>query len=115
MLILAADMWTQNYTKNSVSEITNELNLLDDSIKKEEYEKIGEQSHRTIEEWNEKYEVLSFYIEHNELEKVKTEFASLQSNLETKQYEEASADINRAKFILEHIRQKMALEVKNIF
>lgn len=115
ILIVVVDICTQNYTKESVSHLTDDLNLLKESINNMDKENSKEQIDNTISNWDERYEYLSYYIEHDELEKVKTELVSLKANIETEEFEQGQADINRAIFILEHIKQKTALQIKNIF
>ena len=115
LLVILLNICTQYYTKESIEAIRKELDDLKVSIKQNDRKSAEEQIKQTIDEWNERYEILSYYIEHNELEKVKTELVTLDANIETEEYEQAIADINRGIFILEHIREKTSLQVKNIF
>ena len=121
ILIVGLDYYTQNYTKESVKEVTDSLYSLkditekQDSKEKENKEQITKMTNDIISKWDTRYESLSYYIEHNELEKVKIEFASLESDINTEEYSQACSDINRAIYILEHIKQKTSLEIKNIF
>ena len=48
-------------------------------------------------------------------EKVKVELVELKANIEVEQFEEATGNIDRAIYLLEHIKQKTELQVKNIF
>ena len=114
-LVIVLDIWTQNYTKESVAEVIENLNALKENVMLEKLDLAKEQIDKTINKWDERYEHLSYYIEHNELEKVKTELVGLKANVEVKQYGEAVGDIDRSIFILEHIKQKMELQIKNIF
>lgn len=115
LLVIALDIWTQTYTKESVTEIIGSLNELKESVMLEKLDIAKEQIDETINKWDKRYEHLSYYIEHNELEKVKTELVGLKANVEVEQYGEAAGDIDRSIFILEHIKQKMELQIKNIF
>ena len=67
------------------------------------------------QKWRDKNEKLSFYIEHDELEKVETELYALNANVDTKDYEQAIEKIEKCKFILKHIENKERLSLKNIF
>ena len=131
IFVIAIDMITQNYSKATIDKITDELTSYKDTLiskakEKEENSKNEEKENKENEEkkqkikdilneFDDKYEVLSYYIEHEELEKVKTELVNIQANIETEEYKQANADINRAVFLLEHIKQKMSLQLKNIF
>ena len=120
IFIVGLDYYTQNYTKESVKEITDSLySLKEETENNSNYnnakEEITKKTNDIKSNWDNRYELLSYYIEHNELEKVKTEFASLESDINTEEYSQACSDINRAIYILEHIKQKTSLEIKNIF
>lgn len=115
--ILGGNVITQNHTKNSTNEINNDLILLKEKLKQEspskditilEIEKI-------YSKWEEMYHVLAYYIEHDELEKVNTELVSLKANIEVGQYDEAMPDLEKCIFILNHIKEKEALKIRNIF
>ena len=78
-----------------------------------------EESTKKMEEieslWEEKDETMSYYIEHNEIEKVKTELTKLKANIETKDYQTAVESLDNCAFILKHIKDKSALKIVNIF
>ena len=58
---------------------------------------------------------MAFYIEHDELEKVGNIFARLKENAENEEFEEGLENIEEAKFLLDHIREKGHTNVQNIF
>ena len=72
ILIVTGNIITQNNTNTSVETIIKELNDFKQNIIKEKIDK--EEAKRNIEKiknmWNEKYEKMAYYIEHDELEKV---------------------------------------------
>ena len=136
LFIVGIDAFTQNNSKSAIDKITDELTMYKDDLinqiknKEENSNKEIEQEQsgngkkkeenvnrikEITDEFDKKYEVLAFYIEHDELEKVKTELVNIGANIETGEYEQANADIERAIFLLDHIKQKMSLQVKNIF
>ena len=115
ILVIVLNVVTQNYAKASIEEITYKLNLCKEEGLNERKDTLKQKTQDVIEVWNNKYETLAFYIEHNELEKVKIELVSLEANVQTEEFEQAVVDINRANFLLEHIMQKISLQFKNIF
>lgn len=139
IFVIILDIITQNYTEKAIDTTTNQLdefksNLEDKIEKKEnkieneeiienqekiedtkEIKKIEEEMSNIINHWDEKDEVLSYYIEHDELEKVQTELSSLKANIMIGEYEDGIPDIEECIFILEHIKDKFALKIKNIF
>ena len=82
VFIFTANYFTRNYTQKSIEEVTQKL----ESLKTEMLEK-GEQTGEKYDElekiWLEKYEVLAYYIEHDELEKVSSELFQLKGSIQT--------------------------------
>lgn len=119
VLIFIGNAVTEDYTKQSVEEATNKLSELRDEISKEESEIKLEVAKRKIDEvhekWDVKYKKLAYYIEHDELEKVETELTGLRAYIEKEQYSEALPELDKSVFILEHIKDKTAFSLMNIF
>lgn len=117
--IFIGNAFTENYTKKSIDETTESLSDLRVQIEKDEDSINTDVTEQKIDEiqreWNLKYEKLAYYIEHNELEKVKTELVGLKGYIEKEEYSEALPSVDRSIFILEHIKEKTGLSLKNIF
>lgn len=119
VLIFVGNCITKNYTDKSVEETSNSLAELRDEIIKNENE-VNFQLAKTkiddiYEKWNNKHEKLAYYIEHDELEKVKTELTGLRGYIEKKEYTEAIPELDKSVYILEHIKEKTSINFKNIF
>ena len=67
------------------------------------------------QDWKVINERLAYYIEHDELEKVETELYTLNANIDTNEYEQGIEKIEKCKFILRHIQNKEAFNLRNIF
>lgn len=117
LLVVIANIITQNYTNKSVEFMDEELETLKQALLKEEVEKenIEQEMKEVMSKWKEKYGKLAFFIEHDELEKVETELTSLKANIEIEQYEEGIPDLEKSIFILNHIKEKFKFNIKNIF
>lgn len=115
IIVLVLNICTEKYTEESVSLITNNLETLKQTMEEEKSKEISEQIDGILEEWDRRYKLLAYYIEHDELEKVKTELVSLKANIEGKEYKQGMPDLNRCIFILDHIKDKSTLQIKNIF
>lgn len=57
----------------------------------------------------------SLLYRHDELEKVSTELAKLKADVKTENYDFAVENLDNCIFILEHIKDKSALKIVNIF
>ncbi len=116
-LIVVGNIITQNNTIKSVEEINTSLltlrgELTNQDINKEKCTKYMEEVEKV---WEKRYETMAYYIEHNELEKAKTELTKLKANIETKEYQTGVESLDSCIFILEHIKDKTALKIANIF
>ncbi len=117
IIVISLNILTENYTKESVALMTGNLENLKENMisEKQNEEDLNNQIDDIVDNWNEKYKKLAYYIEHDELEKVKTELVLLKGNIEVKEYEQGIPNVNNCIFILQHIKEKTALQIKNIF
>lgn len=116
-LVVGGNVITQMNTIKSVQDISKNLNLLREEIAKEEASK--EKSVKLMEQtekiWKERYETMAYYLEHNELEKVQTELVKLKADIDMEEYSMGVENLDNCKFILEHIKDKTALKIVNVF
>jgi len=114
-LVVGLDIITNKYTKDTVESMSTELNMLKEYILKEDKLKAEKELNKVKENWEEKYKVLAFYIEHDELEKVKTELTELYANFSVEEYNLCIQEIETMKFILSHIQEKEEFHLRSIF
>lgn len=119
-LVIIGNIITQNNTKKCVVKLNSQLEELKEEIiikqsKEENKKNLETKSEKIKDNWDNMQETLSFYIEHDELEKVETQLVLLTGEMKTKLYEDAIPEIEKCQFILEHIADKTALNIKNIF
>lgn len=117
--IIIGNNITQKYTTQAVEEMTNLLN----GIRTEIFESKENIDINNIEneiddinsEWERRHEKLAYYIEHDELEKVETNLTGLKGEIEAGEYGDAISQIDQSIFLLEHIEDKYAFNLQNIF
>lgn len=117
VLIISLDIGTQKYTDNVINDTTNNLYELIGNIKAGELldEEASKKVNDIYERWLEYHKKLAFYIEHDELEKVETNFVTGRSYIESKQYDLAVAELEKTMFVLNHIKDKYEFNFENIF
>ena len=119
LLIFIGDLKTQNYTVESVEETSKYLMELRDVIINDDdiidIDDAKQKINEIHQKWDERYEILTYYIEHDELEKVETELTGLRAYIDKEEFSEAVAEVDKSIYILEHIKDKNALKLKNIF
>ena len=124
IIVLILSYILQRYTSNSIKKTDDKLNDLaiiteklinEKDIKDEEIEKMKKELKELEEEWNKTNNWMSFYLEHDELEKVNNLMVTIKKNIEIKDYEELSRDISECIFVLNHINDKVSLKLTNLF
>ena len=115
IIIVVLDVYTQNYTKTTISETTQRLNELQQEISKNDSKQIEEKLNDTEKEWKKAHNNLAYYIEHDELEKVDTALVTMKSFINSEDYASASSELQKSIFVLEHIQKKNSFSLENIF
>ena len=115
--IIFGNNTTQDYTKDSVSELSSGILKLRGNVNQEniENDNIQKEVEGIYKNWEKRHEKLAYFIEHDELEKVETELIAIKSEVETGNYEELISGIDKSVFILEHIEDKYAFNLENVF
>lgn len=115
--IIFGNSVTQDYTKESVSELSSGLMTLREDIIGQEVdnEKAKNGMEEIYKKWQERHDELAYFIEHDELEKVETELIAIKSYIETQDYEESISELDKSVFILRHIEDKYAFNLQNVF
>ncbi len=114
IVIFFLDIMMQKYTEKVVSTMNNYINDLKTDIRDENYSKLDQNINDMNDKWDEFKNVLSVYIEHDELEKVETYLAGYKSYVETHDKDMALSDLDKTEFILEHISNKYKFTIENI-
>lgn len=117
VIVIGGNVFTQIYTKRSVELMNVEIDKLSDKLVKDGVspQDMEENYNKIIQIWEERFEILAYYIEHDELEKVKTELVVLGANMKVGDYEKGLEELEKCKFILEHIEQKEECSLMNVF
>ncbi len=118
-MICIGNVITQNYTKITVEQLSNDLSEVKGELLKIKNEGNNIELEKKVEkirnDWDKSHNKLAYYIEHNELEKVEDNFTGMQSYIETFQYEDAINQLDKSVFILNHIQEKYAFSLENVF
>ncbi len=112
--IITINNITWDYTKKITKEIKSNLDDVRISFKSEE-DNVNEKAIKLYEKWEEVDDTLAYYIEHNELEKIKTELTEIRTFSETKEYNNGIESIDKCKYLLEHLDDKTKVTLDNIF
>lgn len=114
--IVILDFFIQGYIRNSVDEMSSNLNNIKKEILNKDEETIYEIDTKNLRNiWDRRFKTLATVIEHDELEKVEKNLTGLYSALESKEKSEAVAELDESIFILRHIKDKYSFKIENIF
>lgn len=116
-VIMVLDIFTQGFTNEVIEYMDSELSELKESLIQDEVDKdsVDGKMDEIYDKWEEKKEKLAYYIEHDELEKVNTELSSLRANILVEEYSQGVPNLEMCIFILNHIKEKTEIRIKNIF
>lgn len=115
MIILGLNILSEKYTNDIMDNVTIHLGMVREAILTEDEEKMKENIKNVLEEWDKNKSRLSVYIEHDELEKVELYMVEVNTDIGTKEYNMALESLESCNFIIEHIKDKYKLSLKNIF
>ena len=137
-IILIIDLITLFYTKKCCAKISDDLTNLEnmtvesikaenndnsenngsnsegDENKKIESKELKQKTEDIYKEWLGMNDTLTFYIEHDELEKVNVQLERIIANFNVDSTEDAVPEIKEAIYILRHIEKKQRLTLRNI-
>ncbi len=115
ILIVILNIITANYTNKSMEDITSDLDKIRIQLVSKNKENLNDSIDNVIKKWEEKKNILAFYIEHTELEKMELYLHELDSNVETDEFNIAIQSLDSCNFMASHIRDKYEVALKNIF
>ena len=115
LFVIFLDLFLYFKTDKLIFETQNLLSTVKESLDSEDFEDGKKNIKKLQNNWEKNNKILSFFIEHDELEKVSTKVEVIKENATNGEYENALEDIVEAKYILEHIKDKYNFSLKNIF
>ena len=115
VLIIILNIITQKYTNVKMTELTDMLSKVKESLSLENIEEAKEKMVKVQEEWDNIKEKFVIYLEHNELEKVEMYIIETKSHIETDEISMAIQSVDTCTFVIDHIKEKYEFSLKNIF
>ena len=110
--VILLNIITQGYTNKTSNEIRDNLTKIKNRVDEENIKEIAIYINK---QWELKQKILSYYIEHNELEKISKSLVSMNSYFETGDNSSAIAELEEASFLLKHIENKYSFNLQNVF
>lgn len=115
IIIVSLEIFVSTTTNKLLDNTTTKLEELKKALNEENYEESKTKSENISKEWNEYTEKLSFFTEHDEVEKIGTKIAVILENTRNKNYILALEDVMEAQYLIEHVKDKNKIKLKNVF
>lgn len=118
ILLITFDILSRGYTEESIQFLNSEVDeIIKMSLYEENFnnEKIMKKVNKFEEDWKKRQKVMSYYAEHNELEKVSVAINLMKSKIEVNRIEDAYENMNEIKYRIGHIKEKQEFKLNNIF
>lgn len=113
IFVLILDFITVNNTKKIVEFMNNSLNDIDEKLAQDENPDM--EAKNLLTEWEKNEKILSYYLEHDEIEKIGNNINLIKKQIEIRDYDDARQSITETKFLFDHIEEKQKLNIENFF
>ena len=116
-IIIVGAIVTQNYLNKTADLVVGKLNKLKENIKQENIkeEELKQQVEDVYNSWESVNEKQSTIVLHDEIDLIETSLVKMKSGIESGDYDDSIRELDTSIFLLNHIKEKEKLCLKNIF
>ena len=119
IIIIIGDIGIQNYITKTSDELALQLEELKQKLETLEEgkntEELKELSSKIYEDWEEINKKWSIIVIHSELDTIELALIGVKSTIEANELQDTLQEIEKSIFLVEHIKEKEKLKLKNIF
>lgn len=118
VLVFAGASVSQAYLEESSKDLIGELEVLREEIKKaqsDEENNSEELANEISEKWEETEDKWSLITMHEELDLIELSLIAMEIAIQEQEYERSIEELEKSKFLLEHITEKEKFKLKNVF
>ena len=119
IIIIILDIIFENYSKNAIEKINSNIDKIGKAFEiegenydKEELEKL---SGKAKNEWRKREDILSCFIEHDEVEKINIKLDVLYTQVKNEVWMDAKSTVSEVKRLVKYLEGKYELSIQNIF
>lgn len=107
------EVYMKETNEKNIEVINEKSKEMEESKSKEEI--ISNKIEKIKEDWYSINYKMSYYIEHDELEKVNSSMVKFEESFKLKEYKEGMTELENCKYILKHIKDKESINIINFF
>ena len=111
--IILSNFFVSKFIDGKLNNMIEKLHGINGLLENNNYDEAKNKIEELHTYWKENEALLSCYIEHDELEKVRAEYTELKAYIKSEN-EQAFAPLYKMIFFIQHIEQKDDLRIKNI-
>ena len=119
LIIIIGDIGIQNYITKTSDELALQLEELKQKLETLEEgkntEELKELSSKIYEDWEKINKKWSIIVIHSELDTIELALIGVKSTIEANELQDTLQEIEKSIFLVEHIKEKEKLKLKNIF
>lgn len=113
--IFVGDFITQKHTQKIVGDIEFELSELKNKLEQKQYDEAKKQVDKVESKIDSVHHKISYYIEHQEVEKIENRFEACKSLIKLEEYKLATKELDLTIFALKRMEDKYSFNLDNIF
>ena len=113
VLIFSGNFIVQNILKDSTETLVAKIDEIKENV--EDIEKIKSTVNELDQEWERVCNIWSIIVSHQELDQIEIALLSAKIAFENEDLDDAEIELERLDFLLNHINEKEAFLLKNIF
>ncbi len=117
LIVIVGANISQGYLNQTSDELTNDIEILREEIKKaqnSEQNNSEELAKDIYDKWEKIEKNWSIMVMHNELDLIELAIVSMKTCIEENEYSEAIKELEKSSYLLEHIKDREKLALKNI-
>lgn len=113
IFVIILDFITVNNTKKIIGNMNEKLDKIDNLLS--DNKSAVDSANDLLENWEKSYKLMSYYLEHDEIEKIGNNINLIQKQIEIEDYDDARQSITETKFLFDHLEEKQILNIENFF
>ncbi len=119
IIVIILDIIFENYSKNSIQKVNKNIDKLytifEDEKENYDSQKLEKLAINARKEWKKREDILSCFIEHDEIEKINSKLDVLYVQIKNEVWMDAKTTTSEVKRLIKYLEGKYELSVQNIF